>query len=265
MYHQFCSLITKEELIPMGRETKNMSGRRTRGHLDPFLNTPLHDSVKSINRAHNTVCLQSLEECRDQIKDAGALHALDTVRSIRKSEKWVITQKSQDIIEQVLIQHQNPHDVGFFLCVILFFNEEIPHVTEINTDCACCNSNNDKLRFAQFKQNCMILLRRWITPIRIKLGNHTWSNTNNDMLLKYQAIDTVLPIFCDYIAALCIGNLPKNICSEVYAEALKYDSKLASIYHFDPSLGIYSLTKKTRLGYSCVSQECATAIFMSNK
>ena len=53
--------------------------------------------------------------------------------------------------------------------------------------------------------------------------------------------------------------------SEVYAEALKYDSKLASIYHFDPSLGIYSLTKKTRLGYSCVSQECATAIFMSNK
>ena len=246
----------------MNRDDRKKPGRRIRGKLDPFLNTVLEDSHKLLSRTREIVCLNALERHRDYTKDACATRMFHGAMEEGKPANWRITDGSKKIITQKYANHPNPHVLGFFMCSLDYANQDVPHLVSLNLKFVY---RKKKKSIQQARQDCRVLMRRWVFPLRKKLESQYWRNTISNDTQKYLAIEEALPIFCDYIVALCANPLPKDIEADTYHTAIQYDPRLASHYKWNDNKRKYLRKSGKNHRFSSVTQECATAVFFMEK
>lgn len=239
----------------------NPSGRPIRGSLKPILKTEIEEEFQILNNSGEIVDLHLIEEFREKIKNTAAIYLRYAARTCRAFIQ--ISDESRGIIRNQL-SNFGSHFWGFISCGISYYNLYYEDIIVVNLSGPEMASKDPKKAFAQARENSKKIIQKRVEVILQKMRDGVWENITEEFIVQYITIGPAVRFLCDYIAALYIGNLPRTLTREVYADACKLDSHVADHYEPNDKLGFYQLKKQSKHAYTVLKQESATMIFCAN-
>lgn len=242
-------------------DKKNPAARPIRGSKKAFKNSKLLKTCDEIMLANNVAPLADLALFRDRFKDVIAQRMRHSVNRFI-NRKALVNVVSKQMVYDFLKENYGTHTASFIECTFGYFNEEIPHIDEI--DCSSCNANTAEKSFTHAYKDCEKLCDTDLKKVINRIREQKWTNENNDLLERIESIDKASRFFIKYINTLYNGLLPNALSVQDYNKALIYYPDLSTLYFYHLAEGNYQIKTKNRYKYKNINQENATWLFLSS-